>query len=285
MSRSDTVAHTERDVPRPDGRQAPAAGRATFRHCLHAEWIKIWTMRSTRYVLLGTVVFGAALTWLSCTTSGEEYATMTAADRLAFDPLAAGLRSYLVAQATLAMLGGLVITAEHGSRGIVGTLAAVPKRGRVLAAKAVALLAVVLPAGLLVTLGGFVAGQAALDGADVPHVALGDPGSWRAILGGALYLALAGLLGLAAGTLIRSTTATVIALFTSLLIVPAFAPAMPGRLADWTQKYWPPSAGGQITTGYRDPSLLDPWPGLAVMAACVTILVAAAFLAFRGRDA
>ncbi|TDC52486.1 ABC transporter permease [Actinomadura sp. KC345] len=285
MSRSDTVARTEHDVPRPERRQAPAAGRATFRHCLHAEWIKIRTMRSTGYVLLGTVVLGAALAWLGCTAAGEEYATLTAEDRLAFDPLAAGLRSHLLAQVTLAMLGGLVITAEHGSRSIVGTLTAVPNRGRVLAAKAAALLAVVLPTGLLVTFGGFAAGQAALDGAGAPHVALGDPGSWRAILGGALYLALAGLLGLAAGTLVRSTTATVTSLFASLLIVPAFAPMMPGRLADWTVKYWPPSAGGQITTGYRDPDLLGPWPGFAVMAACVAVLLAAAFLVFRRRDA
>ncbi|NVI93223.1 ABC transporter permease, partial [Actinomadura sp. BRA 177] len=126
---------------------------------------------------------------------------------------------------------------------------------------------------------------AALDGAGAPHVALGDPGTWRAIFGGGLYLALAGLLGLALGTLIRSTTATVTTLFASLLIVPAFAPAFPGRLADWTAKYWPPSAGGQITTGYRDPALLDPWPGFTVMAACVAVLLAAAFLAFRRRDA
>ncbi len=218
------------------------AGRATFRHCLRAEWIKIRTMRSTLYVVLGTIVLGAALAWLSCASAGDEYAAMTDADKLAFDPLALSLRNYLLAQVTLAMLGGLVVTAEYGSRTIVGTLTAVPHRGRVLAAKAAALVAVALPTGLLVTFGGFVAGQAALDGAGAPHVALGDPGTWRAIFGGGLYLALAGLLGLALGTLIRSTTATVTTLFASLLIVPAFAPAFPGRLADWTAKYWPPSA-------------------------------------------
>lgn len=210
---------------------------------------------------------------------------MTAEDKLSFDPLALSLRGYMLAQVTLAMLGGLVVTAEYGSRTIVGTLAAVPHRGRVLAAKVVVLTAIGLLAGLLVTFSGFLAGQAALESSGAPHTALGDPGSWRAILGGGLYLALAGLLGLAVGTLIRSTTATVTTLFGSLLIVPAFAGALPGPLADWTAKYWPPTAGGQITTGHRDPALLDPWPGLAVMAGCVVVLLTAAFLAFRRRDA
>lgn len=87
------------------------------------------------------------------------------------------------------------------------------------------------------------------------------------------------------GTLIRSTTATVTTLFAVFLIVPAFGPAFPGALSDWTHTYWPPSAGGQIMTGYHDPALLHPWPGLAVMAGCVVIVLTAAFFTFRKRDA
>ncbi|MEU6524950.1 ABC transporter permease [Streptomyces sp. NPDC046924] len=272
---------------RRNRREDPAgtAERAVFRHALHAEWIKLRTMRSTLYVVLGTLVAGAGLASLNGSASGGEYATMTAADRIAFDPLAISTKGYILAQLSLALLGGLVVTAEYGSRTIVGTLTAVPRRGRVLAAKAAVLTAIALPTGVLTTLGGFLVGQAALEGAGAPHVALGDAGSWRVVLGGGLYLALAGLLGLAAGTLIRSTTATVTTLFTVMLIVPALAPALPGPVADRAVKYWPPSAGGQILTGYRDPALLAPWPGLAVMAGCVMILLTAAFVTFRRRDA
>ncbi|MEU1946624.1 hypothetical protein ABZ554_30360 [Streptomyces sp. NPDC020125] len=74
-------------------------------------------------------------------------------------------------------------------------------------------------------------------------------------------------------------------LFGALLIVQAFAPALPGALGDWVAKYWPPLAGGQIVTGHRDPALLAPWPGLAVMAGCVAVLLTAAFIVFRKRDA
>ncbi|MEU1044060.1 ABC transporter permease [Streptomyces sp. NPDC005897] len=261
------------------------AGRATFWNSLRAEWIKIRTMRSTLYVVLGTLVIGAGIATLVGSSAGEEFAAMSAADKLTFDPLSLSLRGYMMAQVTIALLGGMVMTAEYGSRTMVSTLAAVPHRSRVLGAKAVVLGAVSFLAGLLFTFIGFLAGQAALKSAGVPHLMLSNPTAWRGILGGALFLTLAALMGLALGTLIRSTTATVTTLFAAFLIVPAFGPAFPGLLSDWTTKYWPPSAGGQIMTGYQDPALMQPWPGLAVMAGCVVLLLTGAFLAFRKRDA
>ncbi|GAA1005198.1 ABC transporter permease [Streptomyces thermogriseus] len=266
-------------------RPGAAAGRTAFPHCFHAEWIKIRTMRSTFHLVLGTLVFCTGLALLSGTSAGSEYATLSAADRAAFDPLATGLRGYLLAQVALGLLGGLTITSEYGARTIVGTLTAVPHRVRVLAAKAVVLVLVALPTGLLVSLTGFVAGQAMLIREGAPYLALSDPQALRGIVGCGLYLTLAALFGLALGTMIRSTTATVTTLFGVLLIVQAFAPALPGGVGDWMVKYWPPLAGGQIITSYRDPALLGPWAGLAVMAGCVAALLTAAFVVFHKRDA
>ncbi|GAA4521499.1 ABC transporter permease [Actinoallomurus oryzae] len=274
-----------RDRPRGFRMTLRPAGRATFAHCLRAEWIKIRTMRSTVFLVVGTLACCVGLASLNGASAGGEYATMTAADRAAFDPLATSLRGYLLAQIALGLLGGLMITAEYGAGTIVGTLTAVPHRARVLAAKAVVLIAVALPVGLLVSFSGFLVGQAALAGAGAPHLGPSDSPALRGILGGALYLALAGLLGLAIGTVIRSTTATVTTLFGAMLIVQAFAPALPGAVGDWVAKYWPPIAGGQIITGYRDPALLDPWSGLAVMAGCAAVLLGVAFIVFRRRDA
>jgi len=291
MSRNATeprpLVENEQTPERPQGYGMPLApaGRATFPHCLRAEWIKIRTMRSTLHIVLGTLAFCVGLASLNGASAGGDYAIMTAADRASFDPLATSLRGYLLAQIALGLLGGLVITSEYGARTIVGTLAAVPHRARVLAAKATVLVAVALPVGLLVSFGGFLVGQAALAGADAPHLGLSDPQALRGILGGGLYLTLVGLFGLAIGTVIRSTTATVTALFGTLLIVQAFAPALPGAFGDWTMKYWPPIAGGQIVTGYRDPAMLAPWSGLAVMAGCVAVLLTVAFIVFRKRDA
>jgi ABC-2 type transport system permease protein len=74
-------------------------------------------------------------------------------------------------------------------------------------------------------------------------------------------------------------------LFGVMLIVQAFAPALPGTLGDWVSKYWPPMAGGQIITGYRDPDLLAPWAGLGLMTAAVAGLLTAGFVVFGKRDA
>ncbi|MBU6531381.1 ABC transporter permease [Streptomyces sp. NPDC057245] len=291
---SQDVAETRRTrlkrpaVPRRGRREAPAAGppeRTTLGHSVRAEWIKLRTMRSALYAVLATVCAGAGLGTLGGSAAGEEYAAMSAADRLTFDPLATSLKGVVLGQLVLALMGGLAIASEYGSRTIVSTLTAVPRRGRVLVAKIVVVVAVALPTGLLTTFGGLLAGQAALESSGAPHLALGDAGTWRAVLGGGLHLVLAAVVGLAAGTLIRSTTATVTTLFVCMAIVPALAPALPGVLADWTEKYWPSSAGGQILTAYRDPALLDPWPGLAVMAACAVLLLTAALFTFRRRDA
>ncbi|MFF0223430.1 ABC transporter permease [Streptomyces sp. NPDC004629] len=270
--------------PKPPKPQT-TAGKATFVHCLHAEWIKIRTMRSTLYVILGTLAFCTGLAALNGSSAGTDYASMTPADQATFDPLATSLRGYLLAQIALGLLGGLVISSEYGARTIVSTLTSVPHRARVLACKAVVLTGVGLPAGIVVSLAGFLVGQGALAGAGAPHLSLFDGTALRGVFGGGLYLALAGLFGLALGTVIRSTTATVTTLFAVMLIVQAFAPALPGAVGDWVSTYWPPIAGGQIITGYHDPALLGPWAGLGVMAGCVAVLMAAAFVVFRRRDA
>jgi ABC-type transport system involved in multi-copper enzyme maturation permease subunit len=236
-------------------------------------------------VVLGTLAFCIGLAALNASSSGSEFADLSPADKASFDPLATSLRGYLLAQIALGLLGGLVITSEYGARTVVPTLIAVPHRARVLASKAVVLVGVALPTGIAVSLAGFLVGQAMLSGAGAPHLALSDGVAARGILGGGVYLALAALFGLALGTVIRSTTATVTSLFGVMLIVQAFAPALPGGLGDWVSTYWPPIAGGQIITSYRDPDLLGPWAGVGVMAGCVTVLLAAAFVVFRKRDA
>ena len=269
---------------RPPSKGA-GSGRATFWHSLHAEWVKIRTMRSTLWALLGALAFAVGLAALNGSSAGGEYADLSPADQAAFDPLATSLMGYLVAQIAFGLLGGLVMTSEYGARTIVPTLTSVPRRARVLGSKALVLVGVALPTGIVVSLGGFLIGQASLSGAGAPHLALSDGVPQRGILGGGVYLALAALFGLALGAVIRSTTATVTTLFGVMLIVQAFAPALPGALGDWVAKFWPPIAGGQIITAVRDPEVLGPWAGLGVMGGCVAALLAVAFVVFRKRDA
>ena len=108
------------------------------------------------------------------------------------------------------------------------TLAAVPRRLPVLWGKAmlvtVATLAVSLPAAFVA----FVAGQSILARAHL-SVPLSDPGVVRAVIGGALYLAVAALIGLGLGGLLRSTAGGIAALFGLLFglqLAAGFLPAI-----------------------------------------------------------
>jgi ABC-2 type transport system permease protein len=69
------------------------------------------------------------------------------------------------------VLGVLVITSEYGTGMIRVSLAAVPRRSRFLAAKAVVFTAVILTAGPVMALTAFLLGQA-LIGSHAPHASL-----------------------------------------------------------------------------------------------------------------
>jgi ABC-2 type transport system permease protein len=101
-----------------------------------------------------------------------------------------------------AVLGVLVMTSEYSSGTIRATLAAIPRRPLVLAAKAAVWGTTALVAGELVTFACFLAGAAFVHGA-VPRPALSQPVVLRAVVLSGAYLCLVGLIGLAAGVIVR----------------------------------------------------------------------------------
>ncbi len=125
------------------------------------------------------------------------------------------------------VLGVLVITSEYATGLIRTSLAAVPRRLPVLWGKAgllaVATVAVSLPAAFTV----FLAGQSILARQHL-GATLSQPGVARAVIGSALYLAVAGLIGLGLGTLLRSTAGGIAALFGLLFAVQIVAGFLPG---------------------------------------------------------
>jgi hypothetical protein len=117
------------------------------------------------------------------------------------------------------------------------------------------------------------------------HVGLGSPGAARAVLGGALYLTVVGLLGVGLGFLIRNTAGAIAALFGLLLVLPAIANALPSSLYKDIFKFLPMPAGTQIMTTVKDSSLLTPWAGIGVFALYAVVAVAGGAFALRRRDA
>src|SRR5262249_42855179 len=117
-------------------------------------------------------------------------------------------------------------------------------------------------------------------------VPLSQPGVARAVIGSALYLAVAALLGLGLGALLRSTAGAIAALFGLLFAVQLAAGFLPGSWADDVGKYTPATAGQAVATARPDPaSSLRPGPGLGVFCAYAAVLLGLAALRMRRGDA
>src|SRR4051794_13465411 len=169
-----------------------------FPDTLRAEWIKFWTVRSTRWSVALLFALGAGLTVLVCWAAAPAIASGEAGEP-AGPFVTWGL---LFSQLTALALGTLVVTSEYGTGMIRATLSAVPRRGAVLTAKAVVVTGTLFVSGLVTAVVGYLGGNWFLDRQGV-GLSLSDDGVLRALLGSGLYLAGLGLFALAVGLLIR----------------------------------------------------------------------------------
>ena len=160
---------------------------------LRSEWLKLTTVRSTWWTLVATFVLGAGLTVLLCWGNAEWLASADADE----SPGSFVTWGMMIAQITAVVLGALVVTTEYGTGMIRSSFAAVPARGRVLAAKAVVLVAVLFVVGTVTALVGYAGGNYFLDREGIGMALEGDV--LRAMYGSGLYLAGIGLFTVAVG--------------------------------------------------------------------------------------
>jgi ABC-2 type transport system permease protein len=259
----------------------PGVRRPGFGATLRAEWIKFWSVRSTFWSTAMLFVLGAGLTVLVCATSAEWLASGEADE----SPLSFVTWGLMFAQITAIVLGTLVVTSEYGTGMIRATLAATPRRGSVLAAKAIVLSGTLFVVGTVTAFAGFFGGNFFLDREGI-GIALGDEGVLRAMLGSGLYMAGLGLFAAAVGFLIRHTAAALSVVLALVFVVGNMAFLLPGTWGEWTAKLMPGNAGSGVATPVSfNPELLDPWVGFAVFAGEVALLTVIAWATFRRRDA
>ena len=263
-------------------RNVPGVRRAGFRDALSAEWIKFWTVRSTRWSLGLLFLLGAGLTTLVCWAAAAAIASGEAGESAA-SFITWGL---IFSQLTALALGSLVITGEYGTGMIRATLGAVPRRGAVLAAKALVLTGVLFVAGVVTAVLGWLGGNWFLDREGV-GIALGDDGVVRALLGNGLYLAGLGLFALGLGLLIRHTAAALTVGMALVLVVGNLAYALPGEWGEWVAKLLPGNAGGAVAqvAPFSGGAVLGPWTGFGVFAAETAAVLLAGYVVLRRRDA
>ena len=200
----------------------------------------------------------------------------------------------------VAVVGAAFMTAEY-RRGLIRvTFAATPRRGRVLAAKAVVIAAVTFAAGLVSAAVVVVFGQRVLREHGVyvwPATALTE---LRVIVGTAAVLAVAAVLALAIGSLLRRSAVTV-AVVVLVLVLPYLltvtTPLLPAGPTEWLARVSPAAAFAVQGTLARYPQVsnvympsagywpLAPWAGLAVLCAWAAVSLGLAAYLLNRRDA
>ncbi|MCZ7436947.1 ABC transporter permease subunit [Micromonospora sp. WMMC241] len=270
----------------PPATTVPTDARITGPRVVRAEWIKFRSLRSSLILLAATVVvFGALGLGFSAFLADATIEPGTPAPPggpSSLDPLGASLGGVNLAQLLIGTLGVLLTAGEYSTGMIRTSLAAVPARWPVLAAKAIVLagvsLAVLVPAALLTFLGG----QAILGD---QGISLADSGVPRAVFGTAGYLAAVGVLGTALGSLLRSTAGALTSVVALLLVVPGVVSLLPQSWSEWISPYLPSNAGQAVMSLGTNPDLLSPGAGAAVLGAWLLALLGAALLRLRRRDA
>ncbi|MEU4746525.1 ABC transporter permease [Actinosynnema sp. NPDC023658] len=260
------------------------AHRARFGHALHAEWVKLRSLRSTWYTLACLFAVGLGITGLATGRAGEAYESASAAERLAWDPTERSLTAYLVAQLVIGVLGTLVVTSEYATGLVRTSLAVTPRRNRLLAAKVVVAAGVAAVAGQALMFATFLLGQALLAAQDVPHASLDDPGVLSAVVGGGLYLAAIALLAIGLGTILRATAGALTTLVGIVFLVPAVAGLFPAWLRGLLD-FWPTQGAAAVVATVPNPAYPHPWLNLGGMCLGVTAVLVAAFVVFHRRDA
>jgi ABC-2 type transport system permease protein len=266
----------------PDHRAAFRA--CTFADVLRSEWTKLRSVRSTFWALTVTVVLGIALGAVISAATAHSYAKFSVSQKLSWDPTGVSQAGVAIASLAIVVLGVLCISSEYSSGMIRTSLIAVPKRGRVLAAKSLVFAAVTFLVGEVTCFVAFFVGQALISG-HAPHAALGDPGVARAVMGGGLYLVALAVLSVAAGALLRHPAAAITCMIAVVLVLPAIAQALPDSWRNPVAEFWPTQAGMQLTSVYHSAHTLQPWPGFGVMCLFVAIVYAVAWTLLDRRDA
>ncbi len=266
----------------PDHRAAYRA--STFGDVLRSEWVKLRSVRPTFWALTVTVVLGVGLGAVISAVTARAYARMSVSGKLSWDPTGVSQAGVAIASLAIVVLGVLCISSEYSSGMIRASLIAVPKRGRVLAAKSLVFAGVTFVVGEVTCFVAFFVGQALISG-HAPHAALGDPGVARAVAGGGLYLAALAVLSVTAGALLRHPAAAIASMIAVLLVLPGIAQALPDSWRNPVTEFWPTQAGTALTNVRHSAHTLQPWPGFGVMCLFVAIVYAIAWTLLDRRDA
>ena len=199
----------------------------------------------------------------------------------------------------LIVVAALFITAEYRRGLIRTTLAASPRRSRMLAAKAVVVGTAAFVAGLAAAAVAIPLGQHMLRGNGNYVYPVSTSTEVRMIVGTAALLAVTAIAALAVGTILRRGAGAVAVVIVAIVLpyILAVASVLPATAGQWLLRVTPaaafavqqsliqyPQVSGQYTpaNGYYP---LSPWAGFAVLCGYTAVALGVAAVLLRRRDA
>jgi len=251
---------------------------SAFGEATAAELVKLRSVRSTAVTL---IVFGAlsiGLGWLISATMGRPVGG-------SLNPFTSTFMALLIGQLLLVTFAVACVGSEYSTGTIKASLAAVPSRGRLFAAKMTAVGLAVGGAALVVELTGFAIVQGVLGEDAAPWTAWATVES---LLGGWICLTLLSVFAAALAVVMRSTVWTLAVLLPVLFLsgqglgnLDAIKPVV---------QYFPDQVGMVIMqmTVPDDPRFgrdYGAWTGVAILVLWTAAALAAGWFAMRRRDA
>ncbi len=267
-------------LPLPKTTPAVRGTRAGYRQAVAAEVSKIASLRSTRWIFAITAVGTMLVTFLS--TNGAAHHPRGWYS-YGWDPTNQSMAGLAIGSLVLGVLGVLTISGEYGSGTMRSTLAAVPRRETLFAAKVTVLGLLTLVVGEILSFAAFFFGQAVLSGGGTaPYAHLGQPGVLRAVLLTGAFLSLFALLGLGLGFVIRHT-AGAIATFAGVTLL---APILLHTLSSDPSKYTPAIIFAQsVSAVVPQTNQVSATIGFVLMLVYVTVALVAGVVLLVKRDA
>jgi hypothetical protein len=168
---------------------------------------------------------------------------------------------------------------------IRSSLTAVPRRLPVLWGKLAVFAGVIFPVSLIASFISFFLGQVVLNSHHI-GVSISAPGALRSVIGAALYITVAGMIGGALGALFRNTAAGIATFAGVFFVIPLLAGMLPRSVSSHLTPYLPSNAGSAVWGGALNVQhALAPWTGFALLCGYAVVLIAAAAWRLRRWDA
>lgn len=233
-------------VPTP----RPTAPRLTFRRVIRAEWLKAATVRSTYWTIAAAIatvlLFAGGILFIVTLAPSSEVPDRAAVliDNYGQVPSLGVMGfAFMFAYALVAVMGVLLIGPERATGLLAATIAVVPRRTPVFAAKLLVSAAFGAAIAFVGAVAAFLVVQPQLAPLGMGST-IADPEVLQVLAGGMAFLALIAMLSTAIASLFRGTAAGMGTVLGLLLVAPVILPLVPGIGAELAG--WLPSTAGMM---------------------------------------